>query len=315
MKSIVDLEERVRDRINKGRIQYDFLGRPADWNKLCSALDLVGDTELALDSYLKQPSIEDTGLCYLQVYGALQLLQTQQDAAAHICDALSIKARNSPKLPRIREIRSDSVAHPAVRRKNKGTKSNFIVRSSLTQYGFTLMTVYSDGTPYSQRHVSIPTLAAQQRNDLRAVLEEIIAKMDEAEMKHRSEHQDDKLQGAFPDVLPYYFSKIFEAIHNSTYFPLGAMHADLVAECLTRFKQLLEKRGEWGIYESINYEFELLDYPLVELKSFFTSQSSSKLNAKDAYIFCAFIREKLKTAQQIAREIDEEYDSDPAEEK
>lgn len=312
--SIVELESKVRDRINSGRKQHELLGRAADWNKLCSALDIVGDTELALDSYLNQPRIDDTGLCYLHVYGALQLLQTQQDAVAHICSALGIKAQSSPKLPHIREIRSSSVAHPAAQKEDKATKSNFIVRSSISQYGFTLMTVYSDETPYSERSISIPSLVTEQRSTLRGVLEEVLAKMDEAEMKHRSEHRDEKLQDVFPDTLSYYFSKIFEAIHNSTYFPLGEMHVDLVAECLESLKQLLEQRGEWGIYDSVNYEYELLEYPLAELKAFFANRGSSKLNEKDAYIFCAFVKEQIKTLQQIAREIDDEYSKHPADE-
>lgn len=312
--SIAELESKVRDRINRRRKLHQLLSRSSDWNKLCSALDVVGDTELALDAYLKQPSVDDIGLCYLHVYGALQLLQTQQDAVAHICNALGIKARSSPKLPHIREIRSNSVAHPAEQKENKTTKSNFIVRSSVNQYGFTLMTVYSDETPYSQSHISIPSLVAEQHDALRGVLEDVLAKMDKAEMEHRSEHRDEKLQHVFPDALSYYFSKITEAIHSPTYFPIGGMHVDLVSECLTRLKHLLEKRGEWGIYDSVNYEYELLEYPLAELKSFFTNRAASKLNAKDAYILCAFVREQIKTLKQIAREIDDEYAKNSAEE-
>jgi len=311
--SIEELNRKIRDRINRGRKQNELLGCSADWNKLCSALDIVGDTELAFDSYLNQSHIEDTGLCYLQVYGALQLLQTQQGAVAHICNALGIKAQNSPKIPHIREIRSSSVAHPAAQKENKITRSSFIVRSSLSQQSFTLMTVYSDETPHSQRHISLPNLVAEQRKTLCGVLEEVVEKMDEAETKHRSEHRDEKLQEVFPDVLPYYFSKIFEAIHSATYFPMGEMHVDLVTECLSRLKCLLEKRGEWGIYDSVNYEYELLEYPLAELKSFFAGRAASRLNAKDAYIFCAFVREQLKSLQQIAREIDDEYAKNPAE--
>lgn len=137
--------------------------------------------------------------------------------------------------------------------------------------------------------------------------------MDEAELKHRAQHRDEKLREVFPQVLPYYFSKIFEAIHSSTYFPVGGMHVDLISECLARLKQLLEKRGEWGIYDSVNYEYELLEYPLSELKRFFTKPAESKLNAKDAYIFCAFVREHIKSLQQIAGEIDDEYSKTPKE--
>lgn len=313
--SIAELETKIRDRINRRRKQHELLGRSADWNMLCSALDIVGDTELALDSYLKQPHIDDTGLCYLYVYGALQRLQTQQDAVDEICTALDIKTQRSPKIPHIRSIRSSSVAHPVAQKEKKRIKSNFIVRNSLSQHGFTLVTVYSDGTPYSRSLIDIPSLVAEQRKVLRVVLEEVLAKMDEAEMKHRSEHREEKLENVFPDTLSYYFSKIFEAIHSPDYFPTGRMHVDLVAECLTRFKDLLEKRGEWGIYDSVNYQYELLEYPLEELKSFFTNRAASKLNDKDAYIFCAFVREQLKTLQQIAREIDDEYAKNPAEER
>jgi hypothetical protein len=304
--SIAELEKQIRDRINGGRKQHELLARSADWNKLCSALDIVGDTELALDSYLSQSHVDDPGLCYLHVYGALQLLQTQQEAVRHICDALGIAARTSPKLPHIREIRSSSVAHPAKQKEDKTLKSNFIVRSSLSHHGFTLMTVYSDETRYSQRHISIPSLVTEQRDTLRGVLHEVIAKMDEDEMKHRSEHRGEKLQLVFPSTLSYYFSKIFEAIDNSAYFPVGDMHVDLIAECVTRLKQLLEKRGEWGIYDSVSYEYELLEYPIAELKSFFTNRTS-KLNAKDAYIFCVFIRSQVEALQQIASEIDDAY--------
>ncbi len=309
--NIDELERKIRDRINRGRKQRELLDSSADWNKLCSSLDIVGDTEAAFDSYLNQPHIEDIGLCYLQVYGVLQLLQTQQGAVAHICNALGIKAQNSPKIPHIREIRSSSVAHPAAQKENKVIRSSFIVRSSLSHHGFNLMTVYSDETPYSQRYINLPKLIAEQRATLRGVLEEVIGKMDETENKHRLEYRDEKLQDVFPKALSYYFGKIFEAIHNTAYFPLGEMHVDLVTECLSSLKDCLEKRGEWGVYDSVDYEYELLEYPLAELKTFFSDGDASKLNAKDAYIFCAFVREQIKNLQQIAKEIDDEYSMNP----
>jgi hypothetical protein len=310
--SIIDLESKIRDRINQRRKQQELLARSADWNRLCSALDVVGDTELALDAYLEQEPIKDIGLCYLQVYGALQLLQTQQDAVAHICDALQIKARNPPKLPHIREIRSNSVAHPAARKEERVTISNFIVRSSLNQYGFTLATVYSDGPRYSQVGVSIPKLIAEQRTAIQSVLEEILMKMDEYESQHRKTHRDKKLQEVFPQTLSYYFSKIYEAVENPQTFPLGAMHVKLLSECIKSLKQRLKDRGEWGIHDSINYEYELLEYPLEELEAFFEKRST-KLNSKDAHIFSAFIQMQFNSLQRIAAELDEEYAKNPSE--
>lgn len=314
MITIPELERKVRDRINRNRTQNQLLGRTGDWNKLCSALDIVGDTEQALDAYLKQPESATTGVCYLHVYGALQALQLQQDAVEHICKALRIAPKMSPKLPHIREIRSSAVGHPAMQKENKAVKSSFIVQTSLSQHGFTLTTTYSDGRPYSRRHIDVRRLAAEQRAVLRDVLTDVVQKLDEAEMRHRAAHRDEKLEAVFPETLSYGFSKIFEAISGSEHVAFGAAYVERVSEILADFRQRLEKRGEWGLHEGVAYHYDLLQYPVAELRAFLSDSATSELNEKDAYIFCSFIREEMKNLQQIAREIDEQYAENPADE-
>jgi hypothetical protein len=312
MSSVISaLENKIRDRINSGRKQHELLGRTSDWNRLCSALDVIGDTELALDSYLNHPQVEDIGVRYLHVYGALQLLQTQQDAAAEICAALQIKPAASPKVPLVRELRSSSIGHPTRQKENNVSKSNFIVRVTLSQHGFTLFTVTAGESQHTERRVSVPKLIDLQRIALQETLREVISTMDGAEMKHRDLHKDNKLVACFPDTLEYYFSKIFEAIHSSRIYPLGQMHVDLVAECLARMKWMLEERGEWGVFDSINYEYELLEYPLEKLAAFFSDRSPTSLNDRDAFIFCSFARERIKVLQEIAKEIDGRYAASP----
>ena len=310
--TVAGLEDQIRNRINARRKQHELLGRSADWNRLCSALDVIGDTELGLDAYLSHPEVSDTGAQYLHVYGALQLLQTQQDAVSEICAALQIKPQASPKVPLVRQVRSSAVAHPTRQQENNQSKSNFIVRMTLSQHGFTLFTVVADESSHTEQHISIPKLVALQRTALVATLMEVLAILDEAEMKHRDKHKDEKLASCFPSTLGYYFSKIFEAIHSPRSYPLGAMHVELVAECLVKMRSMLEERGEWGISESINYEYELLEYPLQQLAAFFGDRSASKLNDKDAYIFSAFVREQINTLIKIAQEIDGEYEASPA---
>lgn len=311
--SIAGLEHRIRDRINARRTQHALISRKADWYCLCSALDVIGDTELGLDAYLAHPPVKDVGVAYLHVYGALQLLQTQQGAVAAMCEVLQIKPQSSPKVPLIREVRSSAVAHPTRRREDGLSKSNFIVQATLSQHCFTLFTVAADSWSHTERRFSIPVLIEQQRTALAAILSEVIGVLDEAEMKHRELHRDEKLSNCFPHNLYYYFSKIFEAIHSPrSHDPFGKMHVDLVVECLAKMRAMLEKRGEWGIYDSVDYEYDMLQYPLDELKTFFADRSASKLNEKDAYIFCAFVSEQIKTLIQIAQEIDEKYETSPS---
>ncbi len=307
--SIADLESEIRDRINARRLQHDLLQRSEDWNKLCSALDVIGDTELGLAAYMSHPAVTDTGLSYLYVYGALQLLQTQQDAVEQVCRALGLKPHASPKIPEVREVRSNAVGHPPAQRMDNVVKSNFIVRASLCPDSFTLLTVFSDDRPFVQRTVSIPALIQQQAAALHDTLSEIISILDEAEMKHREQFQDKKLVECFPPALGYYFSKIFEALHNPAYFPLGSGHVDLVGQCVEKLRSMLEHRGEWGVHDSLTYEFELLQYPLTELKNFFVCKEASKFNERDMYIFCAFLKEQCKVLRTIAIDIDREYAS------
>ena len=310
--NIAALETKIRDRINSRRKQHELLGRAADWNCLCSGLDVIGDTELALDAFLNHPLVDDLGVKYLHVYGALQLLQTQQDAVAAICSALQLKPQASPKVPLVRELRSSAVGHPTRQQENNLSKSNFIVRSSLSQHSFTLFTVAEDDWKHTEKQVSIPKLVGLQREALAATLSEVIFLLDEAEMKHRKQHKEGKLSSCFPSTLPYYFEKVFEAIYSSSSFPLGKMHIEFIGECLIKMRVMLEVRGEWGIYDSIDYEYGLIDYPLQELASFFSDRENSKLNEKDAYIFCSFISEQIKTLIQIAEEIDEKYSATPS---
>ncbi|MBD1844458.1 hypothetical protein H6F89_13855 [Cyanobacteria bacterium FACHB-63] len=99
---IHDLEDRIRDFINSGRRQSDLPRDSATWNKLCSSLYLVGDTQIAIDAYPQLFSVKEQGVSYLIVYGILQAFLLQQDAAKHIGDALNIKVKLPKDLEEIR---------------------------------------------------------------------------------------------------------------------------------------------------------------------------------------------------------------------
>jgi len=62
-----DLQQQIRGFINNPRKQAGLLRDSAAWNKLCSALDVIGDTELAIDSYLTRQPMRDVGESYLIV--------------------------------------------------------------------------------------------------------------------------------------------------------------------------------------------------------------------------------------------------------
>jgi len=309
--TLAELEAAIRDRINDRRKQHDLLGRPLDWNRLCSALDVLGDTELALTAYLNHPPINDDGLAYLHVYGALQLLQAQQDAAAKVCLALGLRPSTPPTLPDIRQIRSSSVGHSPEQKENKVTRSHFIVRASLSQHSFELTTVYSDNRPYGRQAVSIPTLIAKQREALAQSLSEVIQLLDKAELEYRERHRSERLADCFPQTLSYHFGKVFETIPDRHLHAFGMANLRVVIDSLAALGSLLEKREVWSIYDTIQHHYELLEYPIAELMAYFSETGDSTLNEKDAFIFASFVQQEIRNLHEFVRELDEKYSETP----
>ena len=116
-----------------------------------SALDVLDDTELACSTALEKFKSDSTeGEQYLLIYGCLQVLSVQQDAARHLREVFGLDRELPEKLMIIREVRHSGVGHPAKRGNGITAKSNFIVRSSMKHGCFTLMTEGPGNELYTQ---------------------------------------------------------------------------------------------------------------------------------------------------------------------
>lgn len=280
----------------------------ANWNKLCSALDLIGDTALAIEAYPSLCSTSDDGANYLIVYGILQTLLLQQDAAKHIADALGLKNIKRPKqLDEVRVIRNGAAGHPASQKENGAYKSCVISRFSLSPTSFQMVTYLSDSSEHRSTSVNIPTLLETQKTYIAELLQQVVDELKNQEMEHRDMHKDNKLQDIFPQTLSYYLSKIYEGTYTQQAFILGKVNLNIVADILDKFKNTLEARSEWRENNSINFYYDHLEYALYQLKQYFTGNST--FNEKDAYIFVSFVEKQLNELIAIAKDIDREYES------
>lgn len=309
MKTIAELEDEIRNMINDPRKQYSLLQNIAAWNMLCSCLDLIGDTELAIAAYHQTSQSDDEGDRYLLVYGILQALFLQQDAVRDLCEALIIKYVPDPILKNIREIRNDSIGHPTKRGSGQGTAFNFISRAGLSKAGFDLMTTYPDGKSPSFTHINVPSLIENQQQILIHALSRVVEKLKTEEAEHKAMFKSERLQDAFPSVLHYYFEKLFDAVHGNKPAAFGAMHIKLINEIIESFKTKLEKRGTLKAYDAVTYLLDLLEYPIMQLTSYFAEVGSSALDPKSAYIFVYFVNKHMEELKELAEEIDAEYES------
>jgi hypothetical protein len=107
-------------------------------SQIRSSLDVIEDTQMAVDSYFEHSVAPQSGDCYTKVYGILQALVVQQDAVKHLFEALDCPYQLSPDLKNIREIRNRACGHPT-KLKRKRLSFHFISRATLSQEGFQLI--------------------------------------------------------------------------------------------------------------------------------------------------------------------------------
>lgn len=311
IQSIDELEQQIRDFINDPRKRHALMQDTAAWNMLCSCLDTVGDTQLAVRAYEQSRKPTAAADLYLLVYGVLQALFIQQDAVENLCQALAIDYVPDKLLKEIRDIRNDSTGHPTKRGGGKGQAYNFIGRSSLTKEGFDLMTTYPDNRRPLFRHIGIESLIKNQRDVIQKALTDVLRRLKTEEANHRAKYRDQKLEDIFPSALGYYFAKIGDAIDGNKPSEFGAMHIHWVAEVIEAFKERLKERGILQAYDSIVYLINAIEYPIEELTMYFTDPTYTSLNAKSAHIFVFFIDKHIEELKSMAKEIDEDYRKEP----
>ena len=305
---VSELEQKIRALINCGRLQAEVLSNDTSWNMLCSSLDLIGDTGLALDSYSGMAECRGPGKSYLLVYGVLQTLLLQQDAAKHIAKALNVKFKLPKQLSEIRIVRNSAAGHPGFQMENKEARSCFISRSSLTTKEFDLLTFYSGGKEHQKKHICIPDILIVQAKHMESILTLVLTDLERREKDHYKMHQNTKLLSNFSGSTSYYFEKIFEATMSDSKYPLGGSHIELVTNSLSKFKEEMEERNEWGVNRDIEYHYSYAEYASKELVAYFLSKEESRLNDTDAFIFASFLQNCVVALKNHAATIDQEYE-------
>jgi hypothetical protein len=154
--------------------------------KLCSCLDVIGDTELACSAYEQMPDAAWPGSSYILLYGFLQALFLQQDAVHNLHEALSLPYEPDPLLREIQELRNDAAGHPTQRDRGKERRrrsATFLGRRSAGP-DF-IDNNHSNEWPPVFRHVSLSALLETQHVQLKQALEALLQSLQKEEMEHR----------------------------------------------------------------------------------------------------------------------------------
>lgn len=305
---VTELAARVRDLVNQPRRNALLRRSPASWRMLCSCLDVIEDTELALAAYETAEEPSSPGACYLLLYGTLQALFVQQDAVSNLADALGTKMEPSPLLSKIREIRNDAVGHPTKRGSGTGRAYNAIVRISMTKEGFDLLTTYPDADRLTSRKVLMSELIEEQRASLGPVLLKLEEEMALEEEQHKARFRGDGLSNAFPETLQYHISKLFPMSLQKYPEPMTEANLAQLEQALSKFREAIAARDLTGALPGIDHVLESLEHPMKQMGTFIRNRESSQLTRDDIPIFISFIRDGFTELQQMAKEVDTDYE-------
>lgn len=307
MQTISELEKEIRSKINTPWKQNALLQDSAVWEMLCSCLDTIGDTDLALDAYQELEWPQEDGARYIVVYGALQVLFVQQDAVTNLADALDITYEPDPMLKEIREVRNDSIGHPTKRGYGDGNKFNFISRPTLKETGFKLMSTYPDDRPPTFQDVKISGLIKTQRNKLKDFLAEIVSQLEQEDMERLEKFSDHLLQDVFPQTLRYHISKVGEAIYGTRPAEVCLVDLESLEKTVERFETRLDERGETGAYSEVDRTIDLIKHAFKRLRAYIEDHEEDSMTDQDAYIYFSFMSNRFEELNEFAKEIDEPY--------
>jgi len=226
--------KKIREVINNPRKQHTLLKNRNLWNQLCSCLDVIEDSQEAIDAYSSIKVLKGKGGIYLAVYGLLQAIYVQQDAIKNLGESLKIpiSLKDYPALEYIRKIRNRSIGHPTKKDKPKSEPKSyhFISRTTLCHKGFQLHSYHDDGKS-EFKDISIVELIADQKKYISDILTSIVHKLEQEEVAHKEKFRAEKLASTFPDSLDYYFQKLLESTEMKGQNKLG-----LIKESLNKYR-------------------------------------------------------------------------------
>lgn len=301
-----DIESEVREHINTHRYQKVLSSELDSWSQICSSLDTLGDTGLAIQSYFKSDFPTESGLSYIYTYGLLQALFIQQDAMNHLSEAFEVPYELSDELKSIRAVRNASIGHPTKNRVKKITYFNHISRISMSKGGFTLARFYDEGES-EFIDVDFKNIVETQLIGINNAYALISDKLREIDEQHRAKFMEKPLADILHSSMGYMFEKVGQAIYSpsNSNVSFGLNMLESIQETYTIFQSALQERNE--LPDHTLYELDEYFHGIKRVKAYLTNFNVNDFSEADARIFLFYLKKNHKNFENLAREIDEDY--------
>jgi hypothetical protein len=305
------ITEQIRDYINGPRMSYLLRQDMGNWNQICSSLDVIEDTDLAISAYLSNrpddaDSMVSVGNNYLKLYGLLQALFLQQDAVSHLCEALSVPydPNQFPRLKPIRDARNASIGHPTQRGTKTKRSHHFVSRISISHEGYTLLSVFPNDDIEAE-DINVHQFIDHQRSDVEVVLTSVADALRQRVAEHEATLMDHRFADVFPGTLGYTFEKLFEAFRAPERSIGAGWSVGVVEGLLQDFRDALKAQDmDIDTFPFVELVYDEMQFPIAQLKAYLEGSDSEIRSDRMALIVAFYVKAKVDELRSLAQDLD-----------
>lgn len=306
MSEIIDLCNTLNRAIHEP-LYHNFYNIPNElkYNQTFTSIDLIEDSQIAIEEFESAESLEKQGRSTLLIYGLLQSLFLQQDGLYHLYKCVvdeNIKQTDFFEIfsfdKDIREVRNDIAGHPTNR---KNTEFYFIAKGPISKDRFT----YAGYTPtFRKVEVDLKTFILKQKeftkNVLQKVQENISKKIEMKKGEHKNKSLKEMIVGADRNIL-----LIYRGIRDDKRNFQGEWGISGLKSAIDEIREELNKRYNQNLPSGISESFRLIDYIMHRFNQWWND--NTLLGNNDAEIFLDSLENQLKELEKMLIEIDKKF--------
>lgn len=278
-----------------------------NYNQTFTSIDLVEDSQIAIEEFEKIDANGIQGRSTLLIYGLLQSFFLQHDGLFHLYKCIvnrNITRNDFFNLfsfdQVIREVRNDIAGHPTNRR---NSEFYFIAKGATTKDKFT----YAGYTPeFRTVDVDLKTFIQKQFDFVEKVLLFIQDDIKQKIEMRKDEHKNIKLSELVIEA-DRNIQLISRGIRDSERSFEGEWGISGTEKSIQSLKKELKLRYNSNLPASISESFRMIDHILLRFREW--QSENLLLNNNDAEIFLDSLDNQLSELSEMLKEIDEEFNT------
>jgi len=296
----------IRECVNNPWKQRNLLANRKNWHMICASMDVIEDSQLAINDFYRLPRFTANSGGYLYLYGLLQAFFVQQDAVSNLNQSLFNRGidwkKSFPDIYSIRELRNDAIGHPT----NRGDKSfHFISRISINETSFEIVSYHGDSNyKFDKKCVNLNFLRTIQTQIIGQILSAVKETLQSEWTEYKQKFNGMNLMSLIPENFAYSLSKVYEGYTSNN--ALAELCFNELITCYTEIKDgIIERYGSIDALHSVEHITDKLDYIILRLQGWISDENLH--NNKDAEIFLDGFKYSFDELKELLIEIDKEF--------